>query len=94
MARLVARYPEAEWEAHFHDDRGFALINALAGIDAGVQYTNKTLLGIGERTGIPSMTALLFNPFVDARHRLIDGLPVRVVSAQRVGCRQAPHAGQ
>jgi len=73
MAQLAARYPEAEWEAHFHDDRGFALINALAGIDAGVRYMNTTLLGIGERTGIPSMTALLFNLFIEARHRLIDG---------------------
>jgi homocitrate synthase len=72
MPQLVARYPEAEWEAHFHDDRGFAMINALAAIREGVRYMNTTVLGIGERTGIPSLTALLFNLFIDG-HQLVDG---------------------
>ena len=73
LGRLVERYPNVEWEGHFHDDRGFAVINALAGIDAGTRYMNTTVLGIGERTGISSMTALLFNLAVEGRHRLIDG---------------------
>ncbi len=73
MVQLSERYPDMEWEGHFHDDRGFAMINALAGIDAGVRYMNTTALGIGERTGIPSVTALLFNLFIEGRHQLIDG---------------------
>jgi len=73
LLQLARRYPNASWEAHFHDDRGFATINALTAIDAGARYINTTVLGIGERTGIPSMTALLFNLYVSGRHRLLDG---------------------
>jgi len=73
MGQLIDRYPDVEWEGHFHDDRGFAVINALAGIGAGMRYVDTTVLGIGERSGIPSMTALLFNLFVDGQHQLIDG---------------------
>lgn len=73
MGELAGRYPETEWEGHFHDDRGFATINAMAAIDAGVRYMNTTVLGVGERSGIPSVTGLLFNLFVEGRHRLIDG---------------------
>jgi homocitrate synthase len=73
MAQLIARYPTAEWEGHFHDDRGFAVMSALASIHQGVRYMNTTILGIGERTGIPSLTALLFNLFIDGHHQLVDG---------------------
>jgi homocitrate synthase len=73
LLQLANRYPDAAWEAHYHDDRGFAVINALAAIDVGAQYINTTVLGLGERTGIPSMTALLFNLYVSGRHRLLDG---------------------
>ncbi len=59
------RYPDTPLEVHFHDDRGFALINALTAVRAGAQFVDTTVLGIGERSGITSMTALLFNLFLD-----------------------------
>jgi homocitrate synthase len=71
------RYPETPLEIHFHDDRGFALWNTLAAIKAGARYVNTTLLGFGERSGIPSMTALLFNLFLDGYYDQLEGYHLR-----------------
>ncbi|GIV83309.1 MAG: homocitrate synthase [Candidatus Roseilinea sp.] len=74
---LRARYPKVALEGHFHDDRGFALINALEAVRAGMQYIQTTLLGIGERSGITSMTALLFNLFIDREYDRLEGYHLR-----------------
>ena len=42
-------------DAHVHNDLGFALANAFAACDAGVEQIHTTIDGIGERTGIPSL---------------------------------------
>ena len=42
-------------DAHVHNDLGFALANAFAACDAGVDQIHTTIDGIGERTGIPSL---------------------------------------
>ena len=42
-------------DAHVHNDIGFALANAFAACDAGVDQIHTTIDGIGERTGIPSL---------------------------------------
>ena len=65
IRQLRERYPDTALEVHFHDDRGFALVNALAAVQAGAQFVDTTVLGIGERSGITSMTALLFNLFLE-----------------------------
>ena len=36
---------------HTHNDFGMATANAIAALDAGAQWTDATVLGIGERTG-------------------------------------------
>ncbi len=74
---LRARYPDVALEGHFHDDRGFALVNALEAVRNGMQYIQTTLLGIGERSGITSMTALLFNLFVDREYDRLEGYHLR-----------------
>ncbi len=74
---LRERYPHVDLEGHFHDDRGYALINSLEAVRAGTRYVNTTLLGIGERSGITSMTGLLFNLFVDKDYQYLDGYHVR-----------------
>ena len=43
-------------DAHVHNDIGFALANAFAACDAGADQIHTTIDGIGERTGIPSLT--------------------------------------
>jgi len=63
--RLRERYPNVDLEGHFHNDRGFALINAISAIQAGMKYINTSILGIAERSGITSLTALMFNLFLE-----------------------------
>ncbi len=74
---LRERYPQVELEGHFHDDRGFAMINALEAIKNGMRYLNTTLLGIGERSGINSMTAILFNLYIDKAYDMFEGYNLR-----------------
>lgn len=87
---LRARYPDTDLEGHFHDDRGLALVNALEGAKAGMRYIDTTLLGVGERSGITSMTALLFNLFVDREfdrlkgYDLRDSYPINVILASKL----------
>lgn len=74
---LRERYPQMDFEGHFHDDRGFALVNALEAVKGGMRYLNTTLLGIGERSGITSMTALLFNLYIDKVYDCLEGYHLR-----------------
>ena len=46
-------------EFHGHNDRGLALANSLAAYKAGVSVLDSTILGIGERTGIASLSGLI-----------------------------------
>jgi homocitrate synthase len=74
---LRERYPTVALEGHFHDDRGFALVNALEAVKSGMRYIQTTLLGIGERSGITSTTALLFNLFIDREYDKLKGYDLR-----------------
>jgi homocitrate synthase len=77
VAALRERYPNVALEGHFHDDRGFALYNALEAVRQGVQYMNTTVLGIAERSGITSLTALLFNLYLDREFDKLEGYNLR-----------------
>jgi 2-isopropylmalate synthase len=46
---------------HGHNDRGFALPNALYAIEAGVDRVHGTILGIGERVGNTALDLMLVN---------------------------------
>jgi homocitrate synthase len=87
---LRERYPKTDLEIHFHDDRGFALANALEAVRQGVRYVNTTLLGIGDRSGITSMTALIFNLYLDQQYDLLEGYnlrssyPINVLAADKL----------
>ncbi len=74
---LRGRYPQVDFEGHFHDDRGFAIVNALQAAQHGVRYINTTVLGIGERSGITSLTALLFNLYIDHEYEKLEGYNLR-----------------
>lgn len=74
---LRERYPGVALEGHFHDDRGFSLYNALEAVRNGVQYMNTTILGIAERSGITSLTALLFNLYLDREFDKLEGYNLR-----------------
>jgi len=46
---------------HGHNDRGLAVVNAIAALDAGVNRLHACGLGVGERVGNTSMDLLLLN---------------------------------
>lgn len=46
---------------HLHNDLGHATGNAIQALAAGANWIDTTLLGIGERTGITPLSALLTN---------------------------------
>lgn len=61
VSHLRTRYPDIDLECHFHNDRGYAVLNSIAAIKAGVAYVDTSIWGLAERSGIASVTALLFN---------------------------------
>lgn len=87
---LQERYPQMEFEGHFHDDRGFGLYNAMVAVENGMRYITTTLLGIAERSGITSMTALLFNLYIDREFDKLEGYnlrgsyPINVLAADKL----------
>jgi len=74
---LRERYPGIDFEGHFHDDRGYALINSIEALKNGMRYMNTTICGIGERSGITSITALLFNLFIDREYDRLESYHLR-----------------
>lgn len=50
---------KVDW--HGHRDRGLAVVNALAAIEAGADRIHGTAVGVGERVGNTPMDALLVN---------------------------------
>ncbi len=55
FVKLVRDQIDTPLDAHVHNDIGFALGNAFAACDAGVDQIHTTIDGIGERTGIPPL---------------------------------------
>lgn len=55
FVKMVHDKVKVPLDVHCHNDIGFALANAFAGVDAGAEQIHTTIDGIGERTGIPSL---------------------------------------
>lgn len=55
----VADRVTLDW--HGHNDRGLALINTMAAIEAGAYRVHGTVLGIGERVGNTSLDQVMVN---------------------------------
>lgn len=68
VTRILKHYSSMELEVHFHDDRGLAVANALAAIDAGAHWISVSVNGLGERCGITDHAVLAANlTFRDSR---------------------------
>jgi len=90
VTRILQNHPSVELEVHFHDDRGLAMANALAAIDAGAQWISVSVNGLGERCGITDHAILAANlvfrdarPLSEAQARMLG-----TVSTIVVGCSQ------
>ena len=55
FVKKVREVVDTPLDAHVHNDIGFAVANAFAACDAGVDQIHTTIDGIGERTGIPPL---------------------------------------
>jgi homocitrate synthase len=59
LVAAVRREVHADIEFHGHNDTGCAVANALAALEAGATHVDTTVLGIGERNGIASLSGLV-----------------------------------
>ena len=59
-------------EFHGHNDGGCAVANTFAAVEAGATYIDTTVLGIGERNGIASLSGLIARLYLSAPH-LVSG---------------------
>ena len=76
VAALHARYPGVGIEFHGHNDTGCAVANALAALESGADCIDVTVLGIGERTGITSLSGLVAALYL-RRRALLDRYDLR-----------------
>lgn len=76
IAALHTRYPDVGIEFHGHNDTGCAVANALAALEAGADCIDVTVLGIGERTGITSLSGLV-SALYPRRRALLDRYDLR-----------------
>ncbi len=59
LDRRGHRHVKIDW--HGHNDRGLAVVNAIAALEAGAHRVHACGLGVGERVGNTSMDQLLLN---------------------------------
>jgi len=65
LVRLcVERYPGVGIEFHGHNDTGCAIANTVAALEAGADCLDVTVLGIGERNGIASLSGLIAHLYI------------------------------
>ena len=59
IIRLVKSIFDVEVEIHCHNDMGGAISNTIAGIEAGAEFADTTIFGMGERNGIADTASLV-----------------------------------
>ncbi len=58
------RYPQVGIEFHGHNDTGCAVANTFAALEAGADCLDVTVMGIGERNGIASLSGLIAQLYI------------------------------
>ena len=65
LVRLCAeRYPGVGIEFHGHNDTGCAIANTVAALEGGADCLDVTVMGIGERNGIASLSGLIAQLYI------------------------------
>jgi len=59
MVTAVQTAVNADIEFHGHNDTGCAIANTLSAFEGGASYLDTTVLGIGERNGIASLSGMM-----------------------------------
>lgn len=83
---LKKRYPLADLECHFHNDRGLSMINSLTAVNAGASYIDTSVWGLAERSGITSITGILLNlthedPLFEKKFNISLSYPINILMA-------------
>jgi homocitrate synthase NifV len=88
-------------EMHTHNDFGMATANAIAGLEAGAESVNTTVIGLGERAGNASFEQILmalkhlFNQDRNIKHATLSSLVKTVSEASKLPIPQnAPIIGK
>lgn len=90
VAWMRERYPAFPVEVHLHDDRGLAMANALAAIDAGAEWISTSAIGLGERCGITDLLVLLPNLAARGTREWPDPAALRELASLVSGISGAP----
>lgn len=65
LIRICAeRYPNVGIEFHAHNDTGCAIANTIAAFEGGADCLDVTVLGIGERNGIASLSGIISQLYI------------------------------
>jgi homocitrate synthase len=65
VIRICAeRYPHVGIEFHGHNDTGCAIANTIAAFEGGADCLDVTILGIGERNGIASLSGIISQLYI------------------------------
>lgn len=89
---IRSKYHKLKIEVHFHNDRGLALSNAISAIEKGVDFVDVAIWGMGERSGIVSLSALLLNlyhtkRFITRKYNLKKLFPINQLMEKILGLR-------
>src|SRR5579883_2135447 len=73
LVRLCSeRYPQVGIEFHGHNDTGCAIANTVAAMEAGADCLDVTVLGVGERNGIASLSGIVAQLYIHHPELLAD----------------------
>ncbi|NJK36923.1 MAG: hypothetical protein HC835_07200 [Oscillatoriales cyanobacterium RM2_1_1] len=89
---LKQTFPNTDLEVHFHNDRGLAIANALAAIDAGANWISTSVNGLGERVGITDLCQLMANLHYDGLRTLTPENQLRELSCRVAAYSRTPVA--
>lgn len=65
LVSLIAnRYPNVGIEFHGHNDTGCAIANTISAFEAGADCLDVTVMGIGERNGIASLSGIISQLYI------------------------------
>jgi homocitrate synthase len=93
LVRLCAeRYPGVGIEFHGHNDTGCAIANTVAALEAGADCLDVTVLGIGERNGIASLSGLIAQLYIHHPELLVNYNLAQLAALDRfvAGCLDLP----
>jgi homocitrate synthase len=65
LVRTLRSVVSCDIEFHGHNDTGCAIANAYAALEAGATHVDTSVLGIGERNGIPSLGGFVARMYAD-----------------------------